>query len=220
MINRKALYLTVSIVAILILLSISSFAKESTELMVKFQETEQTVLPVISSDKTEIDQTEAIDPSQTPSEKELNLSKPVEPGTRAGEQINWQVISGGGTDGSSSHYNLLGTVGQTAAGEGTSASYILAHGYWQTSGSLGPCDCVSGEADGSTPISILDVVYIINFKYKEGPDPIPYALCSADAECDCDIDILDIVYLINFKYKEGPSPCACEVWVSNCGPLH
>jgi hypothetical protein len=36
------------------------------------------------------------------------------------------------------------------------------------------CDCEPGEADGVSPTNILDIVYLINYKYKSGPIP-----------CDC-----------------------------------
>ncbi|HHI03468.1 MAG TPA: hypothetical protein ENL22_08100 [candidate division Zixibacteria bacterium] len=80
----------------------------------------------------------------------------------------------------------------------------------------GPCDCVPGEADGTPPINILDIVWLINYKYKEGPAPTPYELCSGDANCDCLVNILDIVYLINYKYKLGPAPCTCGNFIANC----
>ena len=138
---------------------------------------------------------------------------------RAGEEINWQVISGGGTDGSSASYNLVGTVGQTAVGHGDATNYGLDHGYWQEFGFTGECDCKPGEIDDSPPINILDVVYLINHKYKGGPAPIPYALCNGDPNLDCMINILDVVYLINYKYKGGAIPGSCEDWVTACGPL-
>ncbi|MCP4706053.1 MAG: hypothetical protein GY865_15755, partial [candidate division Zixibacteria bacterium] len=82
----------------------------------------------------------------------------------------------------------------------------------------GPCDCQPGEADGNTTeINILDIVHLVNYKYKGGVDPIPYALCSGDINCNCTVDILDIVYLINFKYKGGPAPCSCFDFLNNCG---
>ncbi|MCP4705615.1 MAG: hypothetical protein GY865_13530 [candidate division Zixibacteria bacterium] len=82
----------------------------------------------------------------------------------------------------------------------------------------GPCDCQPGEADGNTTeINILDIVHLVNYKYKGGVDPIPYALCSGDVNCNCTVDILDIVYLINFKYKGGNAPCTCGSFLINCG---
>ncbi|MCP4704427.1 MAG: hypothetical protein GY865_07435, partial [candidate division Zixibacteria bacterium] len=81
------------------------------------------------------------------------------------------------------------------------------------------CDCIPGEADETPPINILDIVLLINFKYKGGPSPAPYALCNCDATCNCVCDILDIVHVINFKYKGGAAPCNCNTWVTNCGAL-
>lgn len=65
-------------------------------------------------------------------------------------------------------------------------------------------DWICGDVNRDGAIDILDVVYIINYKYKGGPAPDP--LESADANNDLSINILDIVYLINFKYKGGAEP--------------
>jgi hypothetical protein len=79
-----------------------------------------------------------------------------------------------------------------------------------------PCDCVPGDANDEPPINILDIVYLINYKYKDGPAPVPFVLCSGDANCDCVVNILDIVDILNYKYKEGPEPCSCEEFQSSC----
>jgi len=63
---------------------------------------------------------------------------------------------------------------------------------------------VSGDADHSSSVSILDVTYLINFLYKGGPEPtIPDA---GDPDASCAMNILDVTYLINFMYKDGPIP--------------
>jgi hypothetical protein len=149
----------------------------------------------------------------------LILSAGILHGDISAEEINWQVISSGGTSGSSASYQLSGTIGQTATGSGSSDNYGLNHGFWQDFGTGGPCDCVPGDADGSANHNILDATHIISHLYKNGPAPIPYATCSGDAGCDCALNILDATYLINYLYKNGPEPCACETWVSGCGPL-
>ncbi len=137
---------------------------------------------------------------------------------KSGEQIDWQVISGGGTTGNSTNYFLSGTIAQTAVGSGTSANYILNHGYWQDfEGSGGPCDCEPGNCNGDATINIFDITYIISFLYLEGPAPMPYLLCSADPNKDCVCNIFDITYLISNLYLEGPPPATCEEWVGACG---
>ncbi|GEM_PF-2915421 len=79
------------------------------------------------------------------------------------------------------------------------------------------CDCVPGEADGNAGINVLDIVYLINFKFKGGPPPVPYQVCSGDANCNCEMNLLDIVFLVNYKFKGGLPPCTCDDWVANCG---
>jgi hypothetical protein len=64
----------------------------------------------------------------------------------------------------------------------------------------------NGDADGNRIINILDVRYIVNFLYKEGPSPDP--MTSADADCDTKINILDVTHIINYLYKLGDPPCA------------
>ncbi len=134
---------------------------------------------------------------------------------RAGSGLNWQVISTGGNKSLSGNSILSGTIGQTATFISISGDHDLNHGFWQDFKM--PCECEPGEADGISPINILDVVYLINYKYKYLPPPIPYPLCSGDPNVDCVVNILDIVYLINFKYKSGPPPGTCEEWTTACG---
>lgn len=63
---------------------------------------------------------------------------------------------------------------------------------------------VCGDLTGEGDINILDIVYVINYKYKGGPAPYPFD--NADVNSDGNINILDIVYLVNLKYKDGPAP--------------
>jgi len=61
-----------------------------------------------------------------------------------------------------------------------------------------------GDVDLDREVDLLDVIYIINYKYKDGTPPIKPEL--ADPNNDCIISILDVIYLINYKYKNGPDP--------------
>jgi len=71
---------------------------------------------------------------------------------KAGEEINWQVLSGGGTKGDDGTYYLSGTVGQTAVRVGTyNIDDQLRHGYWQFFGGGYTC-CIPpsvGDLDQS-----------------------------------------------------------------------
>ena len=140
---------------------------------------------------------------------------------KAGEQIDWQVISSGGTNnGTSASFRLSATAGQTATGGGSSENYGVSHGYWQDfdTTSSGPCDCEPGNMNGDGVINIFDVTGLISYLYLGGDAPIPYELCSGDMNCDCVCNIFDVTGLIAFLYLGGPPPCTCEEWLSACGP--
>ncbi len=63
-----------------------------------------------------------------------------------------------------------------------------------------------GDANGDRVIDVADVVFMINYLFRSGPEPV----CSecGDANCDNDHNIGDVVWLINYLYKNGPAP-AC-----------
>jgi len=71
---------------------------------------------------------------------------------------------------------------------------------------------IPGDADGDFNVNIIDVIYIINWKYKNGPKT-PGARWRANVNADDDYNILDIVYLINALYKEGPAPKVGPDWI-------
>ena len=61
-----------------------------------------------------------------------------------------------------------------------------------------------GDADGNIQIDILDVTYMIDYLYRNGPSPI--MIKSSDANDSGNINLLNIIYLINYLYKGGPTP--------------
>ncbi|MCK4404645.1 MAG: carboxypeptidase regulatory-like domain-containing protein [candidate division Zixibacteria bacterium] len=62
-----------------------------------------------------------------------------------------------------------------------------------------------GDANGDKIVDLADVVYLINYLYKDGAAPEP--LEAGDANCDEMVDLGDVVYLINYLYRDGPPPC-------------
>jgi len=63
-----------------------------------------------------------------------------------------------------------------------------------------------GDVNQDNEIRLSDVVYLINYVFKSGPEPIPIALMG-DVNEDNLIDIIDIVFLINYLFQDGPAPC-------------
>ncbi len=65
-----------------------------------------------------------------------------------------------------------------------------------------------GDVDNTVALNILDVLYIIAYKYDGGPPPTPNPMLG-DADCSGHINILDAVYLINHISNGGPRPPLC-----------
>lgn len=67
-----------------------------------------------------------------------------------------------------------------------------------------------GDVNNDDVIDLGDVVYLINYLYRSGPEPLPLWIVG-DVNCDLVVDLGDVVYLINYLYRGGPEPCnPCE----------
>ena len=132
---------------------------------------------------------------------------PAEPAT--GEEINWQVISSGGTEGTSTNFALKGTVGQTAVGFGSSTNFRLSHGFWQEFGPTTCCnhDGIRGDVDASNSVNIADAVFLVEYIFFGGPPPP--CLEEGDVDGSGSINIADAVFLVEYIFFGGPAPAAC-----------
>jgi hypothetical protein len=64
----------------------------------------------------------------------------------------------------------------------------------------------TGDVNRDGKNSVSDIVYLINYLLKGGPEPyLPYR---GDVNCDQKVSISDVVYLINYLFKSGPEPCS------------
>jgi len=71
-------------------------------------------------------------------------------------------------------------------------------------GAFGEGCSLVGDANGDGVIDLGDVIYLINYLYKDGPAPDP--LEAGDCNCDGVVNLGDVVYLINYLFKGGPPP--------------
>lgn len=62
----------------------------------------------------------------------------------------------------------------------------------------------TGDVNQDGAIDLADVVFLINYLFKEGSVPDPLRL--GDPSADCSVDVSDVIYLINYLYKNGPEP--------------
>lgn len=63
---------------------------------------------------------------------------------------------------------------------------------------------ICGDANLDFGVDILDIVYLIEYKFKDGP--APEIMTISDVNHDTNVDILDIIYMIEYKFKDGPAP--------------
>ena len=63
-----------------------------------------------------------------------------------------------------------------------------------------------GDVNADNRITVSDVVYMINWIFGGGPEPIPDQLVG-DVNCDATANISDVVYLIDYIFGGGPAPC-------------
>ena len=67
------------------------------------------------------------------------------------------------------------------------------------------CTYKCGDANRDQMVDVGDVIHLINYLYKNGPEPLPIE--SGDCNRDSSVDVGDVVYLINYLFKSGPPPC-------------
>jgi hypothetical protein len=64
----------------------------------------------------------------------------------------------------------------------------------------------SGDANSSGSVDPGDVVFIINYLFREGPEPEP-SLLVGDVNCDSIVNGSDVVYLLNYLFRNEEPPC-------------
>jgi hypothetical protein len=62
----------------------------------------------------------------------------------------------------------------------------------------------TGDANWDGAVDPADVVFLINYLFKDGTAPDPLRL--GDVTADCVVDAADVIYLINYLFKSGPAP--------------
>ena len=65
-----------------------------------------------------------------------------------------------------------------------------------------------GDCTNDGIIDVGDVVYLTNYLFIGGPEPVPMK-CVGDVNSDDTVDISDVVSLINYLFIGGPPPGGC-----------
>jgi hypothetical protein len=123
-------------------------------------------------------------------------------GSRQGYQMVTDVLDGvGGASESDSYGMPVSSGGQSSAiGLSQSGNYAARAGY------VYAASIKRGDANGDGIVNVGDIVYLVSYLYKGGPEPTPEE--AGDVNRDGIINVGDIVYLVSYLYKGGPPP-AC-----------
>ena len=139
--------------------------------------------------------------------------------TLAGEQVKWQILSGGAALGTSTNYVISATGGQTSIGAGTSNNYVLNRGFWQSFSSTGGGCCVSFSSDGRTGnvdgdpgkgVDISDLSALIDYLYISFTPPQCIQSANIDGDNQGGVDISDLSGLIDYLYISFTPPALCQ----------
>ena len=67
-----------------------------------------------------------------------------------------------------------------------------------------------GDVNCDSQIVSSDVIYLVNYVFKGGPDPCPFPL-NGDVDCTGAVNSADVTYLVNYVFKAGPAPLYCKL---------
>lgn len=99
------------------------------------------------------------------------------------------------------------SVGQPVTGMATSASYRLGFGYWYGTSGAAACPVqMTGDANADGLIQPPDLIYLVNYVLRAGPDPLPCA-ATGDVDCNGAANIADLIFIVNYIFRAGPAPC-------------
>jgi hypothetical protein len=105
----------------------------------------------------------------------------------------------GGRASSTNFSERIGSSGQPGVvGTSRGTSFYGLQGYVNTAA------FVHGDANADGNTTIADVVYIVNYLFKSGSEPIPLETGDIDGDNLCQIQ--DAVYLVNYLFKGGSPP--------------
>ncbi|MFH0930715.1 MAG: dockerin type I domain-containing protein [Candidatus Zixiibacteriota bacterium] len=70
---------------------------------------------------------------------------------------------------------------------------------------VAPWSYLCGDPTKDSTVSVSDVIFMINYLFKGGPEPFP--LASGDVNLDYKVTVSDVIYMINYIFKGGLEPC-------------
>jgi hypothetical protein len=64
-----------------------------------------------------------------------------------------------------------------------------------------------GDADSDGLITLADVIFLVNYLFREGSEPVP--LIAGDPNCDLNATLPDVIYLVNHVFDRDRPATGC-----------
>ncbi len=65
---------------------------------------------------------------------------------------------------------------------------------------------ICGDVNRDLTINLIDILYLIDYKYGSPPGSAPNPMESGDVNADGNVNLIDILYMIDYKYGTPPGP--------------
>ena len=123
-------------------------------------------------------------------------------GSRQAYQMVTDALGGFGGKSQSDNYGIPVNFGgqPSAGGISHGDSFVVQAGFVWAS------HVFVGDANADGIVNVGDIVYLVNYLYRAGPEPCPIE--AGDVTCDEIVDVGDVVFLVSYLYR-GEDPPAC-----------
>jgi hypothetical protein len=59
-------------------------------------------------------------------------------------------------------------------------------------------------------ITVADIVYLVNFLWRGGPEPLCWNEANVNASIDMSVNVADAVYMVRWLWQGGAAPPHCK----------
>lgn len=124
-----------------------------------------------------------------------------------------EVVAGGGSKGSSTTFELSGTVGQIGSDVGSSEVFGLGSGFWEGAkdGETGCCVGSRGNvnSDLQDNVNIADLTFLVGYLFGGSEPPECFEEANVNGDETETVNIADLTYLVAYLFGGGTPPADC-----------
>jgi hypothetical protein len=156
----------------------------------------QAPIPTQTKEKAEPEAAvSAVEVKQTTFPQSAPLSSPA-----LGYKMVTDALDGFGGESESDNYRIPVNSGGQASAVGISVGVT----FGTNAGFVYASHVKHGDANANGLVDLSDVIYLLNYLFRNGPLPCPME--AGDANCNGLVDLSDAIFLLNYLFKGGAAP--------------